>query len=117
MSVKSVYYKGKYIYYADYRDCKTEDEMLQTLEEFSNTLKALPTRVPILNNFEGSSITKEFMSRLKTLGKEADNKMSKISAIGVKGLKNIFIQAYNNFTGQNVMVFLTETEAMEWLTK
>ena len=117
MSVKSVYYKGKYIYYADYRDCKTENEMLQTLEELSNTLMAQSAKVPILNNFEGSSITKEFMTRLKTLGKQADNKMSKISAIGVKGLKNIFIQAYNNFTGQNVMVFLTETEAMEWLTK
>jgi len=117
MSVKPVNYKGKYIYYADYRDCRTEDEMLQTLEEFSNTLMAQPAKVPILNNFEGSSITKEFMIRLKTLGKQADSKMSKISAIGVKGLKNIFIQAYINFTGQDVRVFLTEAEAMEWLIK
>ena len=58
------------------------------------------------------------MAEAKKLGKELFvHTIHKSAAIGLTGIQNILLQAYNTFAKDKLVPFATEEEAKEWLIK
>ena len=58
------------------------------------------------------------MAEEKKLGKELFSAMEKkTAAIGITGIQNILLQAYNAFSKDKIVPFATEQEAKDWLIK
>jgi hypothetical protein len=117
MSIKYIEYKGKKILYVDFRN-QIGIEGIETLDEEAKELQTWTQKGLILSDFRNSTGSVEFMSHAKKLGKEvfAPNTL-KAAAIGITGVKNILLQAYNAFTKDKLLTFDTEEEAKEWLIK
>ncbi|MBN2006103.1 MAG: hypothetical protein JXA21_22290 [Anaerolineae bacterium] len=117
MSVEWIEYKGKRILYVDFRGLRNEG-MLENLELEAKMLAETPGKVLVLGNFEGTRASNAFMDRLKQLGKEViEDKVARNAVLGVTGLKEILMRAYNAVTGGKARPFATEAEALEWLVK
>ncbi len=115
MSVKWVEYKGKRILYSDYRGL-TRQEMLDNLDEAARILADEPGACLTLVNYIGVSGTRDYMDRVKRLGKEVlVRKTAKQAILGITGMKVIFLYAYNKVTGGHAMTFDNEQDAFEWL--
>ena len=112
-------YNGQKIMYIDYREHKTEAELLQTLAMAEKLIRMTTTDIPMLFNYEGVSVTVGFMKRLKELGKEAarSQRLNRQAVVGITGLKSILLQGYLRTTGETrIQSFETEQDALDWLT-
>ena len=117
MSVKWIEYKGKRILYSDYRGL-TEELGIENLELEAQMIAASETKALVLNNYEGTTATPDFMKRAKELGPTVtEPNTAKNAALGITGLKELLLRAYNAFTGAKVRPFKTEAEALEWLVQ
>jgi len=117
MSVKWIEYKGKRILYADFRGLRGK-ELIETIELEAQMVAAHPTKVLILDNFEGVHTTTAFVERIKQLGKDIiEEKTIKNAVLGITGLKDILLRAYNTFTKGKSRPFGTEADALEWLVQ
>ena len=117
MPVKYIQYKGKTILYVDYRNM-TEAEGIATLHEEAKEVRTWTQPGLVLNDFRNSKATSDFMAEAKKLGKEIFSAMEKkTAAIGITGIQNILLHAYNAFAKDKVVPFATEEEAKEWLIK
>jgi hypothetical protein len=120
MPVKYVQYKGKTIFYVDFRNMTGEQtkEAIATLDEEAKEMRTWKQKGLILNDFRNAKATTEFMSYAKKLGKEVfAAKVRKSAAIGITGVQSILLQAYNAFAQDKIVPFATEEEAKEWLIK
>ena len=119
MAVSWIEENGKKILYVDYSVCKSSDEMLACLHEYTDILRGLPNRVNCLENYEGSFTSKEFIDEGKVLGKEIHaKKLDKNALIGIFGIKNVLLKTYITFSGQkNVKSFQTKKDALKWLSE
>jgi hypothetical protein len=117
MAIKWIEHHGQQILYIDYRDCKSEQEMILLLEEQAKWAKGSPKAVLILSNVTNTTITSEFMNRSKQYGKEIFiTKTKKSAVVGIIGMKSILMQGYQMFTGaKNARPFQNESEALDWL--
>ena len=115
MAVKWIEYKGKQILYVDFRKLY-EEQVLANDELFIKFVRESPTRVLVLANVEGAAISS--LEKIKEASKkEVTPKVAKSAIVGITGLKDILLRAYNTFTGSSAHPFATEQEAMEWLIK
>ncbi|MBN2416249.1 hypothetical protein JXO52_10430 [bacterium] len=112
-------HRGKKILFVDYRGQKTPEGMIQVLEEEISIEIASPTKVLVLANFEGTSGSVDYMTRLKKAGKEIRNeKVQKTALLGITGLKIILLDGYIRFTGdKHIRPFDTEASALNWLVE
>ncbi len=120
MSASWIEHKGKKILYLDFRNCKTEDELLQVLAESQAFILATTGSVVTLSNYEGVSVTTGFLNRLKELGKRAvqNQRIEKLALLGITEMKSVLVQGYLNATGQkNMRTFNSEQEALDWLAE
>jgi hypothetical protein len=115
MPVQWIEYKGKKILFADYRGLKSEDLMLQNLKEEGEFYKSSNSKILSLSDFRDTYISKEFMDKVKQLGKEHKEKTAKSAVLGITGIKNIFINVYTAFTGESLKCFNDEISAKEYL--
>jgi hypothetical protein len=44
-------------------------------------------------------------------------KVAKSAVVGITGVKEVLLVAYNKFTGRNLMSFKTGAQALDWLAK
>ncbi len=117
MSVTWIEYKGKRILYSDYRGLSVQ-EMIANTELAARILAETPGQSLTLVNYEGLSATREYMDRVKQLGKEVlVPKTAKQAILGISGMKMVFLYAYNRFTGGKAVPFSNEAAALEWLVK
>lgn len=117
MSTKWIDYSGKKILYTDYRGLQ-EAQLVQAIEAQAQMVRMMPHKVLILDNITDVNITKDFMNRAKELGKEIiETKTLKNAIVGVTGIKKVFVQTYNFFTGGKSHAFEKEIDALEWLIK
>ena len=118
MPVKYIQYKGKTILYVDFRNMTGDQtkEAIATLDEEAKIMGTWTQKGLILNDFHNSKASQEFMAHAKKLGKEvfAEN-VKKSACIGITGVQNILLQAYNAFSKDKLVPFATEEEAKEWL--
>lgn len=120
MGSKWVEHKGKKIVYLDFRECKSEDELVQVLLQAQGLIQATTGTVVTLSNYEGVSVTAGFLSRLKDLGKRAvqNQRIERMAILGITEMKSVLVQGYLNATGQrNARTFDTEANALDWLTQ
>jgi hypothetical protein len=120
MGVKWIEHKGKKIVYLDFRDCKTEEQLLQVLSETQALFQATAGTVVTLSNYEGVSVTAGFLNRLKELGKRAvqTQRIERMAVLGITEIKSVLVQGYLNATGQkNMRTFNSESEALDWLAE
>ncbi len=117
MAVKWVDHRGHHIMYLDCRN-KAAEELITLLDEAAELLEASPEKVRVLANVEETFLTSEFMSRMRTLGKEVfSRKVKKTSIVGVTGLKTVLLNTYNFLVGRNMTQHKTEAAALEWLSE
>jgi hypothetical protein len=115
MGVKWMDYKGKQILYVDFRKLR-EEEVVETVELEAKMLAEATGQVLVLANVEGATVSS--LGRIKQVGKEGIKpRIAKSALVGVSGLKEILLRAYNSFTGSTARSFATETEALEWLVR
>jgi hypothetical protein len=115
MPVQWIEYKGKKILYADYRGLKSEDLMLQNLKAEGEIYKSTSFNILSLADFRDTYISKDFMEKIKQLGKEHKGRTAKAAVLGITGIKNIFINVYTAFTGESLKCFNDELSAKEYL--
>ena len=116
MSLGWKMYKGKQILYVDYGGLNTE-EMIILLKESCDELNKSRGGVPLLANFENTTIESKYMNEVNRMGKEIITvKAAKTALLGISGVKGVLVQGYTFFTGEkNLKSFSTEQDAMEWL--
>jgi len=119
MSATWIEYKGKKIIYGDYRKLRGK-ELIAAVDAEAKLVQAAPGKVLILDDFTGSVVNSEFMEYAKKVGKELiEAKTEKCAVLGIEGVKNVLLKAYNWFTGatKHQRVFDSEHEAKEWLVE
>jgi hypothetical protein len=116
--LKYLQYKGKTIFYVDFRNMTIKDhqEAIALLDDEAKEMSTWADKGLVLNDFRGGKASPEFMSYAKKLGKEVFAvRTLKSACIGITGIQNILLQAYNTFTKNKIVPFDTEEEAKEWL--
>ena len=111
--------QGKKYLWVDYRGLKTEADMIQLLEQYTEIVVSTPGKVMALADFTDTAVGSGYMNRVKTLGKEVYTaKVQKTALVGITGLKTILLKGYLAFTGdKNTRPFGTEAEALAWLAE
>ncbi len=118
MSVEWVEYQGKKILYANYAGIKNGEVIIQMLDLQRKMILASPEPVLILVNVENSVMTAEAMAYSKEQLTTLNQKIKKIGAVGVSGLKSILAKGINAYLGKaNQEFFPTVEKAKEWLVK
>ncbi len=118
--LKYIQYKGKTILYVDYRNLTVQDqqEAMALLDDEANEMRTWTRKGLVLTDFRRGKATPEFIAYGKKLGKEVfSEKVLKSACLGITGVQNILLQAYNTFTKDKIVPFNTEEEAKEWLVK
>jgi len=118
--LKYIRFNGKIILYVDYRDftVKDQQEAMALLDDEANEMRTWTQKGLVLTDFRGGKATPEFIAYGKKLGKEVfAEKVLKSACLGITGVQNILLQAYNTFTKDKIVPFNTEEEAIEWLVK
>jgi len=119
MSATWIEYKGKKIIYGDYRKLKGK-ELMAVIDDEVRLALSVKGKVLILDDFTGCVADSAFMEHLKKVGKEIiEPKTEKCAVLGVEGVKNVLLKAYNWFTGAGAhqRLFTSEREAKEWLVE
>ena len=113
MSATWIEHKGKQILYVDFRNLRDE-KVIETVEEEARLIRQSPTNVLVLANVAGATIAS--LEKLKSIGKsDIHPKIAKSALIGISGLKDILLRAYNSFTGSSTQSFPSEAAALDWL--
>ena len=114
--IKWIEFKEKKILYLDYRGLNNEDEMINLLEEFSDYIKTINTKVLLLTNYTDTYSTQKYLDKLKENGKKNALFFEKSAVIGIEGIKKVLFKTYTFFTGEtNIKLFNNEDDAKEWL--
>jgi hypothetical protein len=118
MAVEWIEHNGKKILYGNFTDCKTKEDMIKNIENLAEECRKASGKVLILDNFEGTYASEEFIKKSDKLAKEVFNdKREKAAIIGIKGFKKIFLNSYNAIAGNELKLFDTKEEALDYLTK
>jgi hypothetical protein len=118
MGVQWIERNGQQILYFDHRDL-TPNQIIDNLEAGNKMVAHMSGGLRVLSNFEGAMVDTTVMKFLKISGTQViEPILEKAAVVGIHGLRNVLLQAYNRATGagQNQKVFDTEEEALEWLT-
>ena len=110
-------YKNKEILYVDYRNTKSEQEMIDILESVCQFLLKENKQQLILTNISGVYALPGFMKKAKELGKKTKHLTPKEAIVGIVGPKKTLLMFYNLFTGVDIRPFDTEEEAKKYLVK
>lgn len=117
MPVKYIQHKGKTILYVDYSN-QNGEQGIATLNEQAKEMGRWTEKGLILDNFQNSKASPDFMAHAKKLGKEVfAPRAYKTAAVGLTGLQMILVQAYNAFSKDKLVPFNSEEEAKDWLVK
>ncbi len=114
MSIKLIEYKGKKIFYADYRGLSGQ-ELIKSMNEANQDVIKHKHEL-FLADFREASISNEVMEFLKGKeAKEATSYFKKQAILGISGIKKFAVNAYNTITQSNMRIFNEENEAKEYL--
>jgi hypothetical protein len=119
MKSKWMEHNGKKIFYQDFSNNFFNDQPVkQELEEVQAIVLSQPENsILVLSNFTNTEITTNLMSTLNDSSKLTKPHVKKTAVLGVTGIKRTLGDLLSKITGQSLMYFTTETEAMEWLVK
>lgn len=118
MSFSWMQHAGHKVLVVDYRDCRTQEQMIAQLDEVTRLVADAPAPLLALTNLEDCGIGPEFMSKAKQYGRDVyTRKDARHAIIGITGLKNMLLQGFLAASGsKHTKACATEAEALEWLT-
>ena len=112
-------HKGKFIYYVDYSNIKTNDEFMAVIKQsnaFREKVKADGKKdLLMLVDVSGSFVYGEVLTEIKKAGKLTKEITAKEAVVGISGGKKILLKIVQSFTHMNLKVFDTIEEAKDWL--
>jgi hypothetical protein len=113
--VKEITYKGKRIVYCDLSDAKAE-EAKGIMDEVVRVIMGKGTSDQLLLvNIESFAIDSEVLENLKVGAKRVRPYLKAVAGFGLTGLKYIFMNAINRFSGSNGTAHQSMEEAKEYL--
>jgi len=116
MPASWIEHRGRQILFFDYRDQKSDEELIATLEAGSAMMQPLRRALLLYNDFEGSVIGSAYMKRVKEVGQMNKLLIGRSALTGISGLKVIFFNAYLRATGErNTRAFQTRDQALDFL--
>jgi len=116
MPASWIEHQGRQILFFDYRDQKSDQEMIATLEAGSAMMQPLRRSLLLYNDFEGSVIGSAYMKRVKEVGRMNKLLIGRSALTGISGLKVIFFNAYLPATGErHTRAFQTREQALDFL--
>jgi hypothetical protein len=113
--IKFIEHNGKRILHLDFTEARA-DEVLQIIREAKDVIAAQPPRsirtltdvTDIKFNTTATEAMKEFASHNKPY-------VSAAAVVGVTGLKKIIYNAVVKFSGRNLVIFDSHSQAKDWL--
>jgi hypothetical protein len=112
-------YKGKYIYYVDYSNIKTNDEFMSVIKQsngFREKVKSEGKKdLLMLVDVSGSFVYGDVLTEIKKAGKITKEMTQKEAVVGISGGKKILLKIVQSFTNMNLKVFDSIDEAKDWL--
>lgn len=118
MPATKILHKGRQVIYADYSNCKTEEEMIKCVNEHVAAVKLTPGKCLVLVNIEGTNISTQFMDKVKKHGNtDFVGKIDKTAILGITGLKKVFLGAYNLAVKDKGIPFGTKEQALDYLVQ
>lgn len=118
MSINWIEYAGRKILYVDYRNCRTQEDMIAQLDEVTEVVRDSSGTLLALTNVEGCGIGPDFMSKAKQYARDVYvKKDARHAIVGIAGFTRMLVHGYIAFSGsQHTRLLVTEDEAKKWLT-
>ena len=118
MPASWIEHKGRRILFFDYRDQRSDEALIATLEAGSAMMQPLAHPALLYNDFEGSVVGSAFMKRVKEVGRMNQRLIDRLALTGINGLKIIFFNAYLRATGErSTRAFSSREEALDFLVR
>ncbi len=110
-------YKGKEILLDDYTNLYPEQFALLVKNIANLTLKSGKKDILLIVDVTNSYANKEAVNAFVEAGKISKHLLKKTAVVGITGVKKIFLNIVNKFSGVNAKTVSTLDEAKEWLIK
>jgi hypothetical protein len=118
MPASWIEHRGRQVLFFDYRDQRSDEALIATLEAGSAMMQPLRRPALLYNDFEGSVVGSAFMRRVKAVGRMNARLIGRSALTGVSGLKIVFLNAYLRATGErSTRAFRTREEALDFLVE
>ena len=115
--VKEIKYKGKTIVYCDLSNAKAS-EIKPATDEVDQRIIGKGTRDQLfLINIENCAIDTQGLQTFKESGKAIQPYLRAGASFGLTGLKPLFLNAINKFSGMNVTAHSSKDKALEYLIR
>ena len=119
MEVKWIDHKGARILSVDYRGARTDEDLIGVLLREMEELQTRPGKTPVLANYGGVTMTRNFLDKLSDLGTgPRRDKVGKTALLGVSMIDKAIFSIYASFThDRRLRAYKTETDARDWLAE
>lgn len=109
-------YKGKNIYYMDFSNIKSEQEIAALITTCKNYIRSQPTASILtladISNMHFNNVIKEMFT---TFVKGNKPYVKAGVVVGISGLQSVIYNAIMKITGRNLTSMKSVAEAKEWL--
>jgi hypothetical protein len=113
--IKEIQYKGKTILYCDLSNARS-DQVKALTDEVDRRVIAKGTSDQLfLVNIEGCAIDTQALQAFKESGKRLQSYLRAGASFGLTGLKPVFLNAINRFSGMNMTAHPSMEAAKEYL--
>lgn len=119
MKSRWIEHNGQKILYQDFANLFFNIEAVKNeLEEVREIVLNQPEgTLLIISDFTNTEISGDLMSILNQASKATKPYVRKTAVLGVTGIKRTFGDLLSRITGQPLVYFTNETDALNWLTK
>jgi len=117
MKSKWIEHGGKKIFYQDFsNNFLDENKVVQELNDVQAIVLSEPENsVLVLSNFENTKISSKLIPLLNDASAKTKSHVHKTAVLGITGIKRQLGDLLSKITGQPLMYFTSEIDAMEWL--
>jgi hypothetical protein len=115
--MKWINYQGHEILLDDYSNIYPEQfaPLIRRITEL--TFESGKKDILLIVDVTGAYANKEAVSAFSESGKKSKSLLKKTAVVGITGVKKIFLNIVNKFSGLNAKNLSTMEEAKEWLIK
>jgi hypothetical protein len=119
MRSRWVEHNGQKVLYQDFANLFYNVEAIKNeLEEVQEiVLDQPPGSLLVISDFTNTEISGDLMGILNQASRATKPHVRKTAVLGVTGIKRTFGDLLSRITGQPLVYFTNEADALEWLTK
>ena len=113
--IELINYKGREIFYSDFRDLSGE-EYIQIIDENIKAAKKLQKNdILFLSDIRNSVVSSDVATKLKSIAGDLKSFTDRMALIGITGVKKIFFQVLGKMSPMKMKAFNDLENAKEWL--